>query len=68
MVGEFATTIGSSTSSREWSSLQKAMLKVIGTLHRLLYRCSSGRSKIAHGHFVISTSAMRSSSSPRAEA
>jgi len=43
MVGEFATTIGSSTSSREWASLQKAMLKVIGTLHRLLYRCSSGR-------------------------
>jgi F420H(2)-dependent quinone reductase len=43
MVGRFATTVGSSTSSRGSSGLQRAMLKVIGTLHRLLYRCSSGR-------------------------
>jgi deazaflavin-dependent oxidoreductase (nitroreductase family) len=43
MVGGSATSVGSSASSRESSSLQKAMLKVIGTLHRLLYRCSGGR-------------------------
>jgi F420H(2)-dependent quinone reductase len=43
MVGGSAATVGSSASSRESSSLQKAMLKVIGTLHRLLYRCSGGR-------------------------
>ena len=43
MVGGSATTVGSSTSSRGSSGLQRAMLKVIGTLHRLLYRYSSGR-------------------------
>jgi deazaflavin-dependent oxidoreductase (nitroreductase family) len=43
MVGGSATTVGSSASSRGSSGLQRAMLKVIGTLHRLLYRCSGGR-------------------------
>jgi F420H(2)-dependent quinone reductase len=43
MVGGFSATVGSSTSSRGSSGLQRAMLKVIGTLHRLLYRCSGGR-------------------------
>jgi F420H(2)-dependent quinone reductase len=42
-VGGSATTAGSSASSRGSSGLQGAMLKVIATLHRLLYRCSGGR-------------------------
>ena len=38
-----ATTVGSLATSRWSSGLQRAMLKVIGTLHRVLYRCSGGR-------------------------
>ncbi len=43
MVGGSATTVGSSAASRVRSGLQRVMLKAIGTLHRLLYRCSGGR-------------------------
>ena len=42
-MGGSATTVGLSASSRGSSGLQRVMLKVIGTLHRLLYRCSCGR-------------------------
>jgi F420H(2)-dependent quinone reductase len=43
MVRGSATTVGSSVSGRGSSGFQRAMLKVIGALHRLLYRYSGGR-------------------------